>query len=117
MDLYDVAIARKLSGGGGGGGSSDFSTAEVTITTNADILFYGAITVLDDFAYGDASNTVISVRAGLPETYNVIMYKGTAILINSDDAAFTNVSLSGSLELIDDDYAIKVTGDGTITIS
>ena len=29
MDLYDVAIARKLSGGGGGG--SDFSKAEVTI--------------------------------------------------------------------------------------
>lgn len=31
-DLFDIAIARKLSSGGGGGGSSDFSTAEVTIT-------------------------------------------------------------------------------------
>lgn len=101
----------------GGGGSSDFSTAEVTITANADILFYGAIALLDDLTYDDASYTVISVRAGHPETFNVIMYKGAAILINSDDAPFANVSLSGSLELIDDDYAIKVTGDGTITIS
>ena len=31
MDLYDIAVARKLSSGGGGGGSSDFYTAEVTL--------------------------------------------------------------------------------------
>lgn len=32
MDLFDIAIARKLSsGGGGGGGSSEYSTAEVTL--------------------------------------------------------------------------------------
>lgn len=33
MDLFDIVIAKKLTGGGGGGGgSSDFSTATVTAT-------------------------------------------------------------------------------------
>ena len=33
MDLFDIAIARKLAGGsGGGGGDSDFSIAHGTIT-------------------------------------------------------------------------------------
>lgn len=34
-DLFDVVVARKLSGGGGGGGSSDFSTAQVTLNPTA----------------------------------------------------------------------------------
>lgn len=31
MNLYDIAIAKKLSGGGGGGGGGDFYTAEATL--------------------------------------------------------------------------------------
>lgn len=37
MDLYDIAVARKLSGGsGGGGGSSDFEQITVTFATEPD---------------------------------------------------------------------------------
>ena len=42
MDLFDVVIARKLSGGGGGG-SSDFSTASVTFVCTNSPWGYNAI--------------------------------------------------------------------------
>ena len=52
MDLYDIAVARKLSGGGGGGGSSDFKKVTVeSMAVSSSITFTLDITALE--AYTD----------------------------------------------------------------
>ena len=101
----------------GGGGSSDFSVAVVEITSAVDIQIIGPIAITEDPLYGTASYTSMAVRAGQPKTFNVIMYKGRAILFNASEDPFDNTTVSGDLELIDDDYEIVVTGDGSITIT
>ena len=108
MDLYDVAVARKLSSGGGGG-SSDFSTAEVTITnvTRTDVAC--AIPFVDN-VYEDAEVLTI-IPMDEEKTYNVILYKGSAYFeIDSE-----NITVTGDLST--EDNGIIVTGNGTITIS
>ena len=59
MDLFDLVVARKMSGGGGGGGgSSDFSTANVTIdvgeyTAAAHVLIASSTPNPFTFVYSD----------------------------------------------------------------
>ena len=106
MDLYDVAVARKLSsGGGGGGGSSDFSTAEVTIS-GAYSHCYGAwaLSEYECSAYSLYSET---------GTFPLILYKGKGVI---ELNARGSISTSGAIEL-DEDNVYLVTGDCTITIS
>ena len=110
MDLYDIAVARKLSsGGGGGGGSSDFSTATLTFINNSDVGTLALpflLTVEDD---------QIPVGSNVYESgdYTIILYKGVCgiTVINSYD-----YSVSG--DAIDyGDTNIDAKGDCTITIS
>ena len=116
MDLYDIAVARKLSSGGGGGGSSDFSTAEVTVINNCEqpVQFMLPMTtdeppeVLTPHWYIDSDTT------GL---FNAVLYKGTTIFTLYGDLQFiTDISTTGSA-VIDPDMGIIITGDCTITIS
>ena len=103
MDLYDVAVARKLSsGGGGGGGSSDFSTALLTVTGSSEVEFICPVT------NGDIADTRI-YEAG---TYEVILYKGSAYFYVYEGNI---ASVSGNIEQSGKRYII--TGDCTITIS
>ena len=102
MDLYDVAVARKLSsGGGGGGGSSDFSTAEVTVN--------GAGFIMAAFINNDNTIGAVSLEN---ETAPIILFKGKANLYTEDTVS----EISGDIEDAGGgDYI--VTGDCTITIS
>lgn len=117
-DLFDIAVARKLSGGGGGG-SSDFSTATVTLVDSGGLgaTLYGAFYyeseppfVLDPhttaYAYTDQG------------TVEIVLYKGSALIdandVTDQGATFT---VSGNASALTPMPMINVTGDCTITIS
>lgn len=110
MDLYDIAIARKLSGGGGGGGGgdSDFSIAQVTVTISTSGAYINLCVAIDagGFAY-----TVSPLQES--GTYSAVLYKGGALAAVPADFEYT---ATGSIQ----DYGggmLFVTGDCTITIS
>ena len=107
MNLYDIAIARKLSGGGGGGG--DFSTATMTINGMIGGLSGALIAPYD---YFETDTSFFTVEEG-DSAYTLILYKGKAVIYLDAKGA---ISTSGSIELIEDGMYF-VTGDCTITIS
>lgn len=120
MDLYDVAVARKLSsGGGGGGGSSDFSTATVTITMPAvpyDAILIPFLTIEDDELMNQQT---ISPTEPTTISLEVVLYKGyCAGTLSYEDAGtdITNLSATGDISVDVNGY-IEITGNGTITIS
>ena len=127
MDLYDVAIARKLSGGGGGG-SSDFTTAEVRLlcdNENYDLESASLSSITDfyeDFGIDASFGKIYFGNAEEGATvYNAILYKGKAVLDFSVGIQSSDISTTGSVQLISGMgsrvlYAI-ITGDCTITIS
>ncbi len=104
MNLYDIAIARKLSSGGGGGGDSDFSTAEVTVMGNDSIslptcesmMGMEGITISN---LGDGASAIVPLWKGH-------LYRSTT----------GGVEVSGNAELIYGSV-IDIYGDCTITIS
>ena len=112
MDLFELAVAKKLAGGGGGGGSSDFSTAKLTLVSTEkspdggggaygiNILIDDAISSLEDF---DAFLEVSPL--------DVILYKGHAI----GTASSENMSVSGDVTWDADTGAIDIYGDCTIS--
>ena len=120
MDLYDIAIARKLAGGsGGGGGSSDFSTAEVTIANSSGNPFVGFGCQFDD-EYDIAFATIYSEGNGV---ISLILYKGSSQIELHNSINKNVVALSGDVEGLTDVLqpntyiGFIVTGDCTITIS
>ena len=116
MDLYDIAIAKKLSGGsggGGGGGSSDFSTATISFdgTNDTDSVhltgpftYEGIIELTADGAVGDGPYEI------------VLAPSGTEVWIEGNGTTFT---VSGNIQHLGgaSSPAYNVTGDCTITIS
>lgn len=109
MDLFDIAIARKLSGGGGGGGGgdSDFSTAQVTFSGLLTAPIYLAVAV----EYEEDSMSAVGIDE--EGTFSVILYKGMAY--GYYEGTGTVVGTGGVS--VENDGTIFVTGDGTITIS
>lgn len=112
-DLFDVVVARKLSGGGGGGGSSDFSTAEVTVQGELSIEEEGKwFILLDD---GVMSSTDVLSDC----TIVIVLYQG------SFEAEIYNPGGYGAVVTTGDAIAttearkttLTITGDCTITIS
>lgn len=82
MDLYDIAIAKKLSSGGGGGGSSDFSNwikCEVTQAMSGE-----SAALKLDRKYNDIDNSNI---------YYIIPSESDATYINAPDIANKIVAL------------------------
>lgn len=113
MNLYDIAIARKLLGGGGGG-SSDFTTAKLTLDDYANIPLAVSMCA-DNFGLGIDTISPLISQSG---TYDVVLYKGNALALNlgSMVGAETTVTVSGNATNMGDG-AILITGDCTITIS
>lgn len=120
MDLFDIAVAKKLSGGGGGGGGgdSDFSTATVTIINHSNTPFIMNCAVLLD--YEDEEESIHSSNYSTytdpydTTTESVILYKGKA-LANPQTVGYP-IAVTGGI--VDDGMgAYIITGDCTITIS
>lgn len=118
MNLYDLAIAKKLAGGGGGGGGGDFTTAKVTFG-DGRIKAHVAICVDIPQEYGlgvDGVVTILTPGGPLPESMEIAvpLYKGGAI------AEFTSsigtVTTSGNIMAMGGDQYL-ITGDCSITIS
>ena len=127
MDLFDIAVARKLSSGGGGG-SSDFSTAEVTINGKSGEYLY----LLTDFDPISSENYVtglyelnghyayeayFSFDSDTTQTFNILKVD-TAILIGGVSEYST--CTGDCVIAFDEDrgsYLATITGDCTITIS
>lgn len=108
MDLYDIAIARKLAGGsgGGGGGSSDFTTCTMTVTGVDPI--YAAIPVLFMGTYLIVSDSMdFTIPAG--ESYQVPLYQGSLVVYASHLAGTV---IEGNAQIVDG--ALIITGDFTI---
>lgn len=122
QDFSNVpAINAPLQGGGtarfideddAGGGSSDFSTAQMTIAGNES-----SIGLTCAYLYEDSGEAAVVVSSGgifLGE-YTVPLYKGVAIA-QLDYKEIGNVVVTGNAT-INEDGAIIITGDCTITIS
>ena len=109
MDLYDIAIAKKLSGSGGGGGSSsDFTTATVTFVGDDGLEgFYTPYIacIESNYLYVD-----YNYQEENSKSYTVPLYKGTAKIVIVD----TVTSTSGAVSL--NDRIATITGDCSITL-
>lgn len=106
MDLFDIAIAKKLSGGGGGGGGgdSDFSTAQVTVV-NPQGSIRGAFVATLPF------NPPIEVTFDTNMFGStLVLYRGKAFISFSEVPA----SISGGIQDIGGGGYL-VTSDCTIT--
>lgn len=125
MDLFELAVARKLSGGGGGGGgSSDFSTATVTITLNDGtkeyLEYYNPIFwEADEYDEGFPALAAVNMDVVVPYATNVvpiILYKGYGLLMFA--AGIKNSSIISGDCAFPGEYSnmLLVWGDCSITI-
>lgn len=90
----------------GGGGSSDFSTAEVTI--NIQGVEYPLIAIVDD--------VIKEMTVTETGTYTVPLYKGVVIQPLPPENLSEPPAFTGDIELSIEDFGVKVTGDGSITL-
>ena len=120
-DLFDIAVARKLSGGsggGGGGGSSDLSTAEVTTIGTSQIVrdvWLPLIAEGEGYAiiYAGTVN-ITSLNGPSGNTVTVPLYKGSMSFALPEGYSGTP-TITGDATV--DEYGwVIVTGDCTITI-
>lgn len=111
-DLFDIVVARKLSGGGGGGGSSDFSTATVTVVNQSDedrLVASDCPRILSE----DFIETIFSVVIVPPSTTSVFivpLYKGKCLW-----GGITPDATSGNISYDENLHYYVITGDCTIT--
>lgn len=111
FDENSSTWVKKNESGGGGGGSSDFSTAEVTITTNVDV-DWNAVVISDQ----DEINTTATTQVGT-NTILVVLYKEYNYIYTdlSDYGLNVNVSVTGDIEH-DGEGQFDITGNGTINL-
>lgn len=95
MDLFDIALASKLSGGGGGGGAV---IADISFRNQNSIQ---AINVIGAFDYGNYSSGTLSL---LPNDY-----KSQNVIISSAGMAELYIDPSQ----IPENYVVEVSGDIT----
>lgn len=114
MNLYDIAIAKKLSGGGGGGGDNGFSIATVTFEA------YGGFT-LASFAQIDTRRQPrkldFIVEHEYESTFNT--FSLDALLVDGVgkfyvDSEYATITVSGNATY--DDGEVIYTGDCTISV-
>ncbi len=135
-DLFDIAVARKLSGGsggGGGGGSSDVTEAVITFINNTVAITRAGI-YFNDFLSGEEYITgfyIDSERGVLTEMEDSIGLQGTvtqkvyilnnmAVSVTMTHLVDTTITVSGNATYLGDNDGIAgivITGDCTITIS
>ena len=109
--------------GSGGGGDSDFSLANVTFantTQGVPYRFWAAFTYDSDTAEYPSSLSVYKDSVSGDSTFTIPLYKGVYYLY---DECFENIAsledavLDGSAVWDDDEGAVKITGDCTITLA
>lgn len=107
-------LDKIVNGGGseGGGGSSDFSTAEVSITSSNNEAKISGAFCSDGEGFPPITATTPSINGITTGTYKLILYKGKA-LINCSIAPTT---ISGNIEAFGPNNYM-VTGDCGIEIS
>ena len=121
-DLFDIALARKLSGGGGGGGgSSDFSTAEVTLVAtegSSFSLYEGSQGVAPYgfkgfFLYNDQviAGYAPIAEEGTPITFK-LYYIGDSFVCQPDNQY---TSSTGAVTYDSETGLLTITGDCTIS--
>ena len=108
-DFLSIA-GYETPGGGGGGGDSDFSTAEVTLTSECHSDVALSIPICDD-EYGVSVRTTVIYQ--FSDTLIVPLYKGKAdVWIDENDALpVVTGDITGS------EGYYTVTGNGTITLT
>ena len=111
MNLYDIAIARKLSSGGGGG---DYTTANVTVSVSTDT--DAVILPVPIDMEGQSGLAVLYVSKNNQGVYPVTMYKGLANGGMRWLGTTPTITTTGAITY-NSDYGFIITGDGTITIS
>lgn len=114
MDLYDIAIAKKLAGGGGGGGSSDFSTAEVTVINNSEDVVALLTPLIDD----EVLASEVNIFPNSSISVDVVLYNGVKddVFVVVNETVIVPSSISGDIVDAGDGFLV-ISGDGTITIS
>ena len=118
-DLFDIVVARKLSGGGGGG-SSDFSTAQVTlVNSTAESL---DISLLPTYAVEEGMGCTIctlgdQLSSNTSVTIPIVLYKGGCIWATYSVDAYADYTFTGTGSVSMDLGMPFITGDCTITIS
>lgn len=131
MNLYDIAIAKKLSGGGGGGGSSDFAVATVTVIPDglpdgvemADAILTG--TIILPFYVAEEQKYICSevmTQNGILQILmyqNIAAYEGSFEFKGTDHSSYTPLNApvcTGGIIYDEEEEIIIITGDGTITV-
>lgn len=125
MDLYDIAVARKLSSGGGGGGSSDLSTAEVTLNitlplgVTAEEIGLKSVSVREYTALriGATNNKVSVIIQSGQSTFADGVY---AMSTNFDEYVLDTsspITTTGGIVWDADEERFEINADGTITAS
>ena len=110
MDLYDVAVARKLSsGGGGGGGSSDFSTAEVMLRNESP---KSGMSIIIPIIAEDNIELIRGINTSFGAVFNVPLFKGECVGYSEDAGGFTYTG-----DITRNGTDIIITGNGTITFT
>lgn len=126
MNLYDIAIAKKLSGGGGGGGG-EFPIATVTFNVTGDERLDNVLTLIPiddvDFhimgLYKDSSNKYFmdlpetGIMGGHSTEYTIMMLDSSFKCMAAHNESSTTVSGNAT---IDSNYIVTVTGDCIITV-
>ena len=131
MNLYDIAVARKLSSGGGGG-SSDFYQATITFVNNLETtshlsVFLKDFTVNSDYYTGYYIDSEAGVTSEISDDLTATPGDSASIQVNvlngkaisADYYESETAVLSGDAEFVEvDGYTyIRITGDCTITIN
>lgn len=117
-DLFDIAIARKLSGGGGGGGLN-VPTARVTFISSAATYYINGIPAVENEKLVMVMEQAVS--AGSPITFDIPLYAvGSETMYLIGQSAFSYIDggvmpvLTGGIEFSSSGFVVR--GDGTITI-
>lgn len=130
MDLFDVILAKKMTGGsGGGGGSGDFSTAEVTLINSEQSQYAYEVlyaencpSVVDE--QGEAYITSSPYNEGstnVGETiaiFTVPLYKGCCYWSGMQIVPenWTVSAVTGGITYLEEYNEFVITGTGTITL-
>ena len=112
MDLFDIAVARKLAGGGGGGGGdSDFSTATMTVVGDEVSISASACFDLSNVPEAPVPGYLHPGYTSYAEgAYQIALFKGYAMC----EIGASNATVSGNAQFVGGNMYL-VSGDFTVT--
>ena len=133
MRLYDIVIAKKLSGGGGGGGSSDFNKVNVTIINNSGIYssvfhfyfteslddgYFAGFYVDDEYGINTYMDDGVDVVSQTTQEVYILNNKNILVMPTTESPSRTYTLTGDVVETTYEDMPLfVVTGDCTITVN